>query len=154
MKEKVEMGRKQRKKWRQTENKENDGPMSRNLLLHLLNNNMSEIWAKVKILPPKDPQPQGKTPGSEPQPSSLLSPSPEESTIQNRDWATSQILPEHGCVLIRWRLVTRGASGVNSYVKPVSAVPQINTSISPKAPYIYPYIYIGLPQRNRENLCR
>ena len=30
MKEKVEMGRKQRKRWRQMENKKNDGPTSRN----------------------------------------------------------------------------------------------------------------------------
>ena len=30
MKEKVVMGRKQRKRWRQMENKKNDGPTSRN----------------------------------------------------------------------------------------------------------------------------
>ena len=35
--------------------------MSRNLLLYLINGNMSEIWAKVKILPSQDPQPQGQS---------------------------------------------------------------------------------------------
>ena len=46
------------------------------------------------------------------------------------------------CVLQKGKLVTRGASGVNSHVKPVLASPQINTSISPKAPYnILIYIY-------------
>ena len=46
------------------------------------------------------------------------------------------------CILQKGKLVTRGASGVNSHVKPVLALPQINTSISPKAPYnILIYIY-------------
>ena len=39
------------------------------------------------------------------------------------------------CILQKGKLVTRGASGVNSHVKPVLASPQINTSNSPKAPY-------------------
>ena len=39
------------------------------------------------------------------------------------------------CILQKGKLVKRGASGVNSHVKPVLASPQINTSNSPKAPY-------------------
>ena len=46
------------------------------------------------------------------------------------------------CVLQKGELVTRGASGVGLHVKPVLASPQINTSISAKAPYnILIYIY-------------
>ena len=68
-----------------------------------------------------------------------------EHVIQQQN-LTPQILSEHGCVLRQWKLVTRGASGVDSHVKPVLALPLINTSISPKAPYnILIYIYIGLP---------
>ena len=39
------------------------------------------------------------------------------------------------CILQKGQLVKRGASGVDSHVKPVLASPQINTSNSPKAPY-------------------
>ena len=39
------------------------------------------------------------------------------------------------CILQKGKLVKRGASGVNSHVKPVLASPQINTSNSPKALY-------------------
>ena len=48
--------------------------------------------------------------------------------------------------------MTRGASGVNSYVKPVSGVPQINTPISTKAPYISIYIYRPTTEKQRDPL--
>ena len=55
-------------------------------------------------------------------PSALQRQSHEEITIQYSNWATSKMLPEHGCVLIKWRTATRGASGVETCVKAISLV--------------------------------